>query len=245
MRLAMTAKRDDESASPMRPVSGDLATRAYLALVVSGVPRSGPNAKITAASAPSGSKPRGVSWWSSQAPRPTPPMKRRAIAGSIAIRIAAPEARSIRRYSPKNPPRISASGVGCQQNDGVAVAKRVLCVRRELDAVDRHHVARLQTLSVDHRRRQHRALASQRRQRIAQAACLDGYGVAPGAHPRHAVEFDGDHHGSVVSPSSRFNHVFSASPLPRQRRPSPAVAHLLRRLAAPGNAHGAVLELGN
>ena len=37
-----------------------------MALVVSGVPSRGPKAKITAASAPSGSKPRGVSWWSSQ-----------------------------------------------------------------------------------------------------------------------------------------------------------------------------------
>src|SRR6185369_9328674 len=128
-------------------VSGDLATRAYLALVVSGVPRRGPKAKITAASAPSGSKPRGVSWWSSQEPRPTPPMNRRAIAGSSGTRIAEPgfgsAPRSIRRYSPKNPPRMSASCVGGQQNDGVAVAKRVLRVRRELDAVDGHHIARL------------------------------------------------------------------------------------------------------
>jgi hypothetical protein len=38
---------------------------------------------------------------------------------------------------------MSAAGVGGQENDGVTVAKRVLRVRRELDAVDGHHVARV------------------------------------------------------------------------------------------------------
>src|SRR5688572_32724681 len=125
VRLAESAKRDEESASPMRSVSGDLAQRAYFALVVSGVPRSGPKAKTRAASGPRGSKPAGVSSRSSQVPRPTPPTKRRATSSGSATRRASPEARSTRRYSPKQPPRILTSRVGREQHDHVAVAQRV------------------------------------------------------------------------------------------------------------------------
>ncbi len=73
-RLADRAKCDEDSASLRRSVSGDLATTANLALVVSGVPTSGLRQKMSGASGASGSAPRGHSRCSSHVPRPTPPM---------------------------------------------------------------------------------------------------------------------------------------------------------------------------
>ena len=71
--LPAIANRLDASASVSSPVSGDLATTANFALVVSGVPTSGENTKASGASAASGSTPGGASRCSSQVPRPTPP----------------------------------------------------------------------------------------------------------------------------------------------------------------------------
>ena len=51
------ANRLDASASVSSPVSGDLATTANFALVVSGVPTSGENTKASGASGASGSIP--------------------------------------------------------------------------------------------------------------------------------------------------------------------------------------------
>ena len=67
------AKWLDESASLSIPVSGDLATTANFALVVSGVPTSGENTNASGACALSGSTPGGARRCISQVPRPTPP----------------------------------------------------------------------------------------------------------------------------------------------------------------------------
>ena len=71
--LPAIANRLDASASVSSPVSGDLATTANFALVVSGVPTSGENTNASGASGASGSTPGGASRCSSQVPRPTPP----------------------------------------------------------------------------------------------------------------------------------------------------------------------------
>ena len=76
--LAARAKCDDDSASLSRSVSGDLATTANLAEVVSGVPTSGLKAKTSGASGASGSTPAGASRCSRYAPSPTPPRNRRS-----------------------------------------------------------------------------------------------------------------------------------------------------------------------
>ena len=68
------AKWLDERASFSIPVSGDLATTANLALVVSGVPTSGENTNASGAAGASGSAPGGASRCISQAPSPAPPM---------------------------------------------------------------------------------------------------------------------------------------------------------------------------
>ena len=68
------AKWLEESASFSMPVSGDLATTANLALVVSGVPTSGENTKASGAAGDSGSAPGGARRCISQAPSPAPPM---------------------------------------------------------------------------------------------------------------------------------------------------------------------------
>ena len=73
VRLPAMAKWLDASASLSSPVSGDLATTANLADVVSGVPTSGEKQKASGASGPSGSTPGGASSCISQAPRPAPP----------------------------------------------------------------------------------------------------------------------------------------------------------------------------
>ena len=55
-------------------MSGDLATTANFALVVSGVPTSGEKTKISGACAASGSTPGGQHSCISQVPSPAPPM---------------------------------------------------------------------------------------------------------------------------------------------------------------------------
>ncbi len=68
------AKWLEDSASLSSPVSGDLATTANLAHVVSGVPTSGENTKASGASGPSGSTPGGASSVHQPDARPAPPM---------------------------------------------------------------------------------------------------------------------------------------------------------------------------
>ena len=67
------AKWLEARASLSMPVSGDFATTANFALVVSGVPTSGENTNASAASGPSGSTPAGISRCISHVPRPEPP----------------------------------------------------------------------------------------------------------------------------------------------------------------------------
>ena len=74
MSLPAIANWLEASASFSRPVSGDLATTANFALVVSGVPTSGENTKASGASAASGSTPGGPRRYISQAASPAPPM---------------------------------------------------------------------------------------------------------------------------------------------------------------------------
>ena len=73
MSLPEIAKWLEDKASLSMPVSGDLATTANLALVVSGVPTSGENTNASGACADSGSAPGGARRCISQAPRPAPP----------------------------------------------------------------------------------------------------------------------------------------------------------------------------
>src|SRR5205814_1458041 len=80
-----------------RKVSGDLASTANLAEVVSGVPTSGLKQNTSAASGASGSAARGPSLCNSQVPRPTPPMKRRSTDSGSATQAAVPLETSIRR----------------------------------------------------------------------------------------------------------------------------------------------------
>jgi hypothetical protein len=72
--LPAIAKWLEASASLSIPVSGDLATTANLALVVSGVPTSGEKTKASGAWGLSGSTRGGASRCMSQVPRPEPPM---------------------------------------------------------------------------------------------------------------------------------------------------------------------------
>jgi hypothetical protein len=73
----------EASASVSIPVSGDFATTANFALVVSGVPTSGENTNASGAEASRAPAPGVPSWCSSQAPRPEPPMyARRTSPGS-------------------------------------------------------------------------------------------------------------------------------------------------------------------
>ena len=72
------AKWLEARASFSRPVSGDFATTANFALVVSGVPTSGENTKASGASGPSGSTPAGARWCISHVPRPAPPRQPRS-----------------------------------------------------------------------------------------------------------------------------------------------------------------------
>ena len=78
-------------------VSGDLATTANLADVVSGVPTSGLNAKTNGASAASGCTPGADSRCKIQVPSPTPPRKRRSTSADSGTLVAESIVRSIRR----------------------------------------------------------------------------------------------------------------------------------------------------
>jgi hypothetical protein len=71
--LPEIAKWLEASASLSMPVSGDLATTANFALVVSGVATSGENTNASGASGPSGSTFGGASRCISQVASPTPP----------------------------------------------------------------------------------------------------------------------------------------------------------------------------
>ena len=71
--LPEMAKWLEERASLSIPVSGDLATTANFALVVSGVPTSGEKTNARGASGDSGSTPVGARRCISQVPSPEPP----------------------------------------------------------------------------------------------------------------------------------------------------------------------------
>jgi hypothetical protein len=87
-----------------QPVSGDFATTANLALVVSGVPTSGEKTKASGASGASGSTPGSPSAVSSHVPSPTPPRCSRSTrSGSGRVR-AEPSPTSTTRARPKYPP---------------------------------------------------------------------------------------------------------------------------------------------
>ena len=75
MRLPAIAKPLLASESLKRSVSGLLLTTANFAEVVSGLPTSGLNAKISGAAGASGSAVAPPSSSSSHAPRPLPPME--------------------------------------------------------------------------------------------------------------------------------------------------------------------------
>ena len=77
-RLAARAKCDDDRASLRRSVSGDLATTANLAEVVSGVPTSGLRRRPAAPRGRAGRRPAGTRGAAATSPRPTPPRKRRS-----------------------------------------------------------------------------------------------------------------------------------------------------------------------
>ena len=72
-------------------MSGDFATTANFALVVSGVPTSGEKTNASGASGASGSTPGGASRCMSQAPSPAPPMQARSTCSgsSSALGVAA------------------------------------------------------------------------------------------------------------------------------------------------------------
>ena len=99
--LPAIAKWLEASASFSRPVSGDFATTANLALVVSGVPTSGENTNASGASGPSGSTPAGASRCMSQAPRPAPPMQPRSTGSGSSSRSASPVPTSTTSAWPK------------------------------------------------------------------------------------------------------------------------------------------------
>ena len=95
------AKWLEASASFSSPVSGDLATTANFALVVSGVPTSGENTKASGASGPSGSTPGGASRCISQAPSPAPPMQPRSTGSGSSSASAPPLPTSTTSARPK------------------------------------------------------------------------------------------------------------------------------------------------
>src|SRR5262249_56991263 len=76
--VGAVAKCDDDRASFNRSVSGDLATTANLADVVSGVPTSGLKQKISGAADASGSTRGGASRCIRYVAKPTPPTNRRS-----------------------------------------------------------------------------------------------------------------------------------------------------------------------
>jgi hypothetical protein len=98
--LSSTANRSLESASPIRSVSGDLATTANFADVVSGEPTSGESATTSAACGAKGSVPGVDSRDRSHVPRPEPPRKRRRTASFSGIEVVAPVPTSTRSARP-------------------------------------------------------------------------------------------------------------------------------------------------
>ena len=102
--LPAIAKWLEASASLSIPVSGDLATTANLALVVSGVPTSGEKQKASGASGASGSTPGGASSCISHAPRPAPPMYARRTSSGSGRTCALASATSTTSARPKYPP---------------------------------------------------------------------------------------------------------------------------------------------
>src|SRR5690349_2013224 len=156
----------DASASVSRPVSGDFATTANFALVVSGVPTSGENTKASAASGPNGSTSGGVSRCSSQVPSPTPPRYPRSTRSSRSRpwAVAAVPLTSTTSAQPKyppgamprlyvaHPPGCSASGVGREERHRVAGDQRQPGIPHDVVAVDRRDHVPVEG-EVDGRRR--------------------------------------------------------------------------------------------
>ena len=99
--LPAMAKWLEASASVKRPVRGDLATTANLALVVSGVPTSGENTKISGASGASASTPGGQHSCISHAPRPAPPTNERSTGSSMVLTLLWPVVRLTISARPK------------------------------------------------------------------------------------------------------------------------------------------------
>jgi len=91
----------EASASVIIPVSGDFATTANLALVVSGVPTSGENTKASGAPGPSGSTPGGPTRCSSQVPRPAPPRYPRSTSSESGSVLDVPSVTSTMSACPK------------------------------------------------------------------------------------------------------------------------------------------------
>jgi len=102
--LPAIAKWLEASASVSRPVSGDLATTANFALVVSGVPTSGENTNISGARGSSGSTRAGQCLCMSHVPRPAPPTYERSTGSSIGSVSAASALKSTSSAFPKYPP---------------------------------------------------------------------------------------------------------------------------------------------
>src|SRR5689334_17235492 len=156
VNLPAMANRLDASASVSRPVSGDLATTANFALVVSGVPTNGENTNARGAAGASGSTPVGARRCSSHVPSPTPPKYARRTASSrasgtlVAPRPSTFTTRACPKYPPTGTtPRVgalsaarapgklrSAARVGGQEGDRVTRDERELRVAGHLVAVD-------------------------------------------------------------------------------------------------------------
>ena len=96
------AKWLEASASLSSPVSGDFATTANFALVVSGVPTSGEKQNASGASGPERVDARRArARCMSQAPRPAPPMYARSTSSGRGSVSALASARSTTRARPK------------------------------------------------------------------------------------------------------------------------------------------------
>src|SRR4051794_16802312 len=145
--LPAIAKWLDASASFRRSVSGDFATTANFALVVSGVPTSGENTNANGASGASGSTPGGASSDSKWVPSPTPPSVERRIASCSGKSLLVPSLTSTTSALPKYPPvgirttlrrgGHSAPGVRRRERDLVALGQRLERIARDLVAVER------------------------------------------------------------------------------------------------------------
>ena len=92
LACAAIAKCDDDRASLSRSVSGDLATTANLAEVVSGVPTSGLRRRPAAPPGPADRRRPALRGAAARSPSPTPPMKRRSTSSGSGTQAAAPVA---------------------------------------------------------------------------------------------------------------------------------------------------------